>query len=69
MNDDADGASFDIDAILERGIPRKPGASTLTIGEMKKTIANNTHYQVFSKGKALEVIGRMLKLSIRSIDT
>lgn len=63
MNADADGASFDIDAVLERGIPRKPGASTLTIGEMKKTIANNTHYQVFSKGKALEVIGRMFGTS------
>lgn len=54
---------FDVEAILERGIPRKPGASTLTIGEMKKTIANNTHYQVFSKGKALEVIGRMFGTS------
>ena len=63
MNADADGASFDIEAVLERGIPRKPGASTLTIGEMKKTIANNTHYQVFSKGKALEVIGRMFGTS------
>ncbi len=50
---------FDIDAILEKGIPRNPGVSALTIGEMKKTIANNTHYQVFSKGKALEVIGRI----------
>lgn len=60
---DSTGASFDIEAVLERGIPRKPGASTLTIGEMKKTIANNTHYQVFSKGKALEVIGRMFGTS------
>ena len=60
---DTSGARFDIDAILERGIPRKPGASTLTIGEMKKTIANNTHYKVYSKGKALEVIGRMFGTS------
>ncbi|MBQ8372037.1 MAG: hypothetical protein IJX38_03765 [Clostridia bacterium] len=63
LNEDADGASFDVEAVLERGIPRKPGASTLTIGEMKKTIANNTHYQVFSKGKALEVIGKMFGAS------
>ena len=69
MNADADGASFDIEAVLERGIPRKPGASTLTIGEMKKTIANNTHYQVFSKGKALEVIGRMSGTSDLSAKT
>ena len=69
MNADADGASFDIEAVLERGIPRKPGASTLTIGEMKKTIANNTHYQVFSKGEALEVIGRMSGTSDLSAKT
>ena len=62
-------AVFDIEAILERGIPRKPGASMLTIGEMKKTIANNTHYQVFSKGKALEVIGRMSGTSDLSAKT
>lgn len=53
------GVKFNAESVLERGIPRKPGASTLTIGEMKKTVANNTHYQVFSKGKALEVIGKM----------
>ncbi len=63
MNADADGASFDIEAVLERGIPRKPGASTLTIGEMKKTIANNTHYRVFSKSTALDVIGKMFGTS------
>ena len=59
----ADGANFDVNKILERGIPRKPGASTITIGEMKKTIANNTHYRVFSKGKALDVIGKMFGTS------
>ena len=55
----ADGANFDVNKILERGIPRKPGASTLTIGEMKKTIANNTHYKVFSKKNTLDIIGNM----------
>ncbi len=38
MSADENGNTFDIEAILERGLPRKPGASTLTVGAMKKPL-------------------------------
>ncbi len=54
-------AEFDFNAILERGIPRVPGASSLSIGELKKVIANNTHLRVYSKKTALGIIGKMYR--------
>ena len=54
---------FDPKLVLERGSPRRPGASTLTVGEMKKTIANNTHFKVYSKKTALKVIKNMYGVS------
>ncbi len=60
---DSDEDKFDVAAILEYGPPRKPGTATLTVGEMKKFIANHTHNKVFSKKTALEVIGKMSGIS------
>lgn len=59
FGNNADGTAFDVNLALEKGLPRKTGASNLTVGQMKKTIANNTHYKVFSKKNTLDIIGNM----------
>ena len=46
---------FALTKVIERGLPRRSGASTLTVGELKKVIANNTRDKVYSKKTALEV--------------
>ena len=45
------GTEFNINAVLERGFPRKPGAATLTIGEIKKTTGFNLNLFKISKAK------------------
>jgi hypothetical protein len=49
---------IDVQAILKKGTPRKL-ESALTVGAMKKIIANNSHYKVYSKESALKVINSM----------
>ena len=44
---------FNVQAMLKKGTPRKL-ESALTVGAIKKTIANNPHYKVYSKETAWE---------------
>lgn len=57
------GPAFDIQKVIDRGLPRRPGASTLTVGELKKVIANNTRDKVYSKKNALEIVSRFYGVS------
>lgn len=67
--DDADGsnsaqdATFDAEAVVARGMPRTAGKSSLTVGELRKIIANNTKQKVYSKQDALSVVGRFAGIS------
>ena len=69
FDDDADGsnsaqdASFDAEAVVARGMPRTAGKSSLTVGELRKIIANNTKQKVYSKQDALSVVGRFAGIS------
>lgn len=54
---------FDIDAILEKGAPINTKSVNLTVGQIKKDIANKTHYKVYSKKTALDVIGKIHGIS------
>ena len=53
--DDAEG-KFDIESILARGVPGKTGRANLTVGELRKVIANNTKQKVYSKKETLELV-------------
>lgn len=55
---DTSAPNFDIQKVIDRGLPRHPGASTLTVGELKKVIANNTRDKVYSKKTALDIVSR-----------
>ena len=44
---------LDLEATVARGLPYKRGKSSLTVGEIRKVIANTTHEKVYSKGEAL----------------
>ena len=69
FDDDADGsnsaqdATFDAEAVVARGMPRTAGKSSLTVGELRKIIANNTKQKVYSKQDALSVVGRFAGIS------
>ena len=69
FDDDADGsnsaqdATFDVEAVVARGMPRTAGKSSLTVGELRKIIANNTKQKVYSKQDALSVVGRFAGIS------
>ena len=69
FDDDADGsnsaqdATFDAEAVVARGMPRTAGKSSLTVGELRKIIANNTKQKVYSKQDALFVVGRFAGIS------
>lgn len=69
FDDDADGsnsaqdATFDAEAVVARGMPRTTGKSSLTVGELRKVIANNTKQKVYSKQDALSVVGRFAGIS------
>lgn len=59
----AQDANFDAEAIVARGMPRTAGKSSLTVGELRKIIANNTKQKVYSKKDALSVVGRFTGIS------
>ena len=59
----AQDANFDAEAIVARGMPRTAGKSSLTVGELRKIIANNTKQKVYSKQDALSVVGRFAGIS------
>ena len=55
----SDGKAFDAESVAARGLPYKSGRSTLTVGELRKVLANSRNDKVFSKGDALNVVNRM----------
>lgn len=69
FGDDTDGsnsvqdATFDAEAVVARGMPRTAGKSSLTVGELRKMVANNTKQKVYSKKDALSVVGRFAGIS------
>ena len=52
---DSNGNKIDYDAIIEAGVPYASGQE-LSVGEIRKIIANNVHSRVYSKGKMLKVV-------------
>ncbi len=50
---------LNVDAVLYRGAPRKNKSITVPVGALKKTIANHTHYKVYSKKTALQIIDKL----------
>lgn len=56
-------ATFDANAVVARGIPRKAGKANMTIGELRKVVANNTKQKVYSKTDALSVVNKFTGIS------
>lgn len=54
---ESDG-KIDLEATVARGLPYKRGKSNLTVGELRKVIANSTHEKVYSKKDALRVVNK-----------
>ena len=50
---------LDLEKTVARGLPYKSGKSSLTVGEIKKLVANSTREKVYSKADALKVVNRM----------
>ena len=44
--------TLNLEETVARGLPYKRGKSSLTVGEIRKVIANTTHEKVYSKGEA-----------------
>ena len=55
---ESDG-KFDLEATVARGLPYKRGKSDLTVGELRKVIANTTHEKVYSKSDALKAVNKL----------
>ena len=55
---ESDG-KLDLEKTVARGLPYKSGKSSLTVGEIKKLVANSTREKVYSKADALKVVNRM----------
>ena len=53
------GGKLDLEKTVARGLPYKSGKSSLTVGEIKKLVANSTREKVYSKADALKVVNRM----------
>ena len=51
--------TLNLEATVARGLPYKSGKSSLTVGEIKKLVANSTREKVYSKADALKVVNRM----------
>ena len=51
-----DDGKIDLEATVARGLPYKRGKSELTVGELRKVVANSTHEKVYSKKDALRVV-------------
>lgn len=49
---------IDLEATVARGLPYKRGKSDLTVGELRKVIANSIHEKVYSKKDALRVVNK-----------
>ena len=47
---------IDLEATVAKGLPYRRGKSDLTVGELRKVIANSTHEKVYSKKDALRVV-------------
>ena len=45
--------TLNLEETVARGLPYKRGKSSLTVGEIRKVIANTTHEKVYSKGEAV----------------
>ena len=50
---------FDLEATVARGLPYKRGRSNLTVGELRKIIANSTKEKVYSKADALQAVNKL----------
>ena len=50
---------LDLEAMVERGLPYKKGKSDMTVGEIRKVIANTTHEKVYSKADALKAVNKL----------
>lgn len=60
LNDRPKGdGKLDLEATVARGLPYKRGKSSLTVGEIRKVIANTTHEKVYSKGEAMKVVKKL----------
>lgn len=55
--------SFDAKAIVSKGLPLPTGRENISRGELKKIIANNTAYKVYSRSDAMRVVGRFMGVS------
>ena len=55
---ESDG-KLDLEATVARGLPYKRGKSELTVGELRKVIANTTHEKVYSKSDALKAVNKL----------
>ena len=55
---ESDG-KLDLEATVARGLPYKRGKSDLTVGELRKVIANTTHEKVYSKSDALKAVNKL----------
>ena len=47
---------FDAQSIIERGVPNAPGRTTMTVGQVRKVMANATHKKVYSREHAFRAI-------------
>ena len=54
----AGDGKIDLEATVARGLPYKRGKSDLTVGELRKVVANSTHEKVYSKKDALKVVNK-----------
>ena len=50
---------LNLEETVARGLPYKRGKSDLTVGELRKTIANTTHEKVYSKSDALKAVNKL----------
>ena len=54
-----DNGQINLEATVEHGLPYKSGRSSLTVGEIRKVIANSTKEKVYSKSDALKVVNKL----------
>lgn len=50
---------LNLEETVARGLPYKRGKSDLTVGELRKAIANTTHEKVYSKSDALKAVNKL----------
>ena len=51
--------TLNLEETVARGLPYKRGKSSLTVGEIRKVIANTTHEKVYSKSDALKAVNKL----------